>query len=550
MKKNILLIVMFSALFVSGCGNWLDINKSPNTAGIEDVTDELLLTACEFDMLNNHVNSSNAMLISQHLTKSGEFSGNYTFLSGSIMPQNVDAWWNTYYETNNNLKLIYNNSVKSGDRMHKGIAQTLTILNFQRLVDIFGNIPYSEACDAYDHPQPKYDDAATIYADLILKIDEAIADVEAGAKDYTTTLQTAHTKLEKADILCQGDVNLWIRFAYTIKLRLLMRVSNVQDVNTQVNAIIGKCLNINENVLANPGYYAETDKMNLFYEMYGWDKQGADNSNHRQYMPTSALVDMLRNNNDPRLRVYVDPRRNLDDPAEAAYSKYGLDKEPYVGIPYGQAAPPRKSYCGWTGTGALAGGANKETGRLRSSVLIAGSEVGFFLAEAALRGMIPGGDAKAKEYYEAAVISAMKRHEQAMQDPTSKYEIKNMAPAITGTAEDAAKVFLSQNNDFVNWDKMTSNDRKLEAICSQKWLSYFGYNPLESWFEQRRNDLPKLKASNQGQQSKIICRVPYPQIERNLNAPNVALQPEVDVYNSLIFWDKKNDIVERTELYQ
>lgn len=549
MKKYILLIVMFSAL-LSGCGNWLDINKSPNTAGIEDVTDELLLTACEFDMLNNHVNSSNAMLISQHLTKSGEYSGNYTFLNGSIMPQNVDAWWNTYYETNNNLKLIYNNAVKSGDRMHKGIAQTLTILNFQRLVDIFGNIPYSEACDAYNHPQPKYDDAATIYADLLLKIDEAIADVEAGAKDYTTTLQTEHKKLQKADILCHGNVDLWVRFAYTIKLRLLMRVSNVQDVSSQVTAIADKCLNINENVMANPGYYEETNKMNLFYEMYGWDKQDAENSNHAQYMPTSALVDMLRNNNDPRLRVYVDPRSNLADPAEAAYSKYGLDKEPYVGIPYGQASPPRKQYCGWTGTGALAGGADKAKGRVRPSVFIAGSEVGFFLAEAALRGMIPGGDAKAKEYYEAAVTSAMKRHEQAMQDPTSKYEIKNMAPAITGTADDAAKAFLSQDNNFVNWTKMTSADRKLEAICSQKWLSYFGYNPLESWFEQRRNDLPKLKASNQGQQSKIICRVPYPQTERNLNAANVALQPEVDVYNSLIFWDKKNDIVERTELYQ
>lgn len=547
MKKNILLLLMFSALYISGCGNWLDINKSPNTAGVEDITDELLLTASEFDMLNNHVNSSNAMLISQHLTKSGEFSGNYTFLNGSIMPQNVDAWWNTYYETNSNLKLVYKNSVENGDLVHKGIAQTLTILNYQRLVDIFGNIPYSEACDPYNHPQPKYDDATTIYADLIVKINEAIADLEEGSKDYNST---AHTKLKKADILCQGDLNLWVRFAYTIKLRLLMRVSNVQDVNAQVAAIADKCLNISENIMADPGYYAETDKMNIFYEMYGWDKQGADNDNHRQYMPTSALVDMLRVNNDPRLRVYVDPRSDLSDPIEAAYSRYGLDKEPYVGIPYGQQSPPRKKYCGWTGTGALAGGANKTTGRLRASTFIAGSEVGFFLAEAALRGIIPGGDVKAKEYYEAAVTSAMKRHEQAMQDPTSKYEIKNMAPAITGTAEDVAKVFLSQNNDFVNWDKMTSNDRKLEAICSQKWLSYFGYNPLESWFEQRRNDLPKLKASNQGQQSKIICRVPYPQIERNLNAPNVSLQPEVDVYNSLIFWDKKNDIVERTELYQ
>ncbi|MEG1088362.1 MAG: SusD/RagB family nutrient-binding outer membrane lipoprotein [Bacteroidales bacterium] len=549
MKKYILLIVMFLALSMSSCSNWLDINKSPNTASAENVTDELILTACEYDMVNNHINSSNAMLVSQHLTKSGEYSGAYTFLSGNIMPQNVDSWWNTYYEVNNNLKLIYNNSVKSGDLVHKGIAQILSIINYQRLVDMFGNIPYTEACDPYSHPQPKYDDAATIYTDLILKAGEAIADLEAGSKGYSSALQK---KLDKADIMCQGNLGLWVRVAYTIKLRLLMRVSNVQDVSAQVAAIASKCLGLNENVMANPGYYAETDKMNIFYEKYGWKKTGSENSNHRQYMPTSALVDMLRNNNDPRLRVYVDPRPNLADPTDgsANYTKFGLWKQPYVGIPYGQPNPPRKHYCTRTGTGVLAGGADKEKGMIRPSLFIAGSEVGFFLAEAALRGMIPGGDAKAKEYYEDAVTSVMLRHEQAMQDPVSKYGLRYMAPPITGTAKEAAEAFLSQNNDFVNWDKMTSNNRKLEAICSQKWLSYFGYNPLESWFEQRRNDLPRLKASNQGQQSKIICRVPYPQTERNLNAPNVALQPEVDVYNSLIFWDKKNDIVERTELYQ
>ncbi|MEF9985499.1 MAG: SusD/RagB family nutrient-binding outer membrane lipoprotein [Bacteroidales bacterium] len=548
MKKYILLIVTCFALCVSGCKNWLDINKDLNHADVNDVTGELLLPACQFDMINNHVNSSNAMLVSQHLTKSGEFSGNYTFLTGDIMPQNVDAWWSTYYQVNANLKVIYNKAVLSGDRAQKGIALTLSILNYQRLVDIFGDIPYTEACNPREYPQPKYDDAKAIYADLIIKIDEAIADLEAVVANYNSTLQS---KLKKADIMCAGNLPLWLRFANTIKLRLLMRISNVQDVSAKVAAIEDKCLKIDENVMANPGYYVATDKMNIFYENYGWDTQGDENSNHRQYMPTSVLVDMLRVNNDPRLRAYIDPRRILGDDEDgyAIYSNYGLEDEPYVGIPYGQADPPGRYYTSWTGTGVLAGGADKASGRLRSSVFIAGSEVGFFLAEAALRGMIPGGDAKAKEYYEKAVTSAIKRHEIAMQEPTERYGIKNMAEPIKGSAEGAAKAFLSQNNDFVNWDKMGNNNRKLEAICSQKWLSFFGYNPLESWFEQRRTDLPKLKASNQGQQSKIICRVPYPQTERTLNAPNIALQPDIDVYNSRLFWDIKNDVVERTELY-
>ena len=96
---------------------------------------------------------------------------------------------------------------------------------------------------------------------------------------------------------------------------------------------------------------------------------------------------------------------------------------------------------------------------------------------------------------------------------------------------------------------MGSNEKKMEAIGSQKWLNYFGYNPLEAWFEQRRTDTPKLKASNQGMESKNICRAPYPQTEMNQNSANYNKQPAIDIYNSRVFWDTKNEIVEKTELY-
>ena len=58
---------------------------------------------------------------------------------------------------------------------------------------------------------------------------------------------------------------------------------------------------------------------------------------------------------------------------------------------------------------------------LRATTFMTGAEVGFLLAEAALRGIIPGGDAAAKDYYERSVISAMKRHEAAMQDPSENF---------------------------------------------------------------------------------------------------------------------------------
>lgn len=289
-------------------------------------------------------------------------------------------------------------------------------------------------------------------------------------------------------------------------------------------------------------------------------------------MPTSDLVDMLRDHNDPRLRVYIDPRITLGDDVEsgfAIYSRFGLENEYYVGIPYGQASPPREWYTSTTGTGLLAGGADKSSGRLRSSTFIAGSEVGFLLAEAALKGFIPGGETQAKQYYEEAVTSAFKRHEAAMQEPTENYSsyvnepMVGMKDPIPGTAEQAAREYLSQNDDFCNWDLMQGNkqirpgfvlgskeEHQLYAICAQRWLAFVGYNPLEAWIELRRTDYPYLECSNQFSVYKNISRLPYPQTERDLNAENVMAEPEVDIFESTVFWDLYNPQRDRAELYQ
>lgn len=546
MKKYIFLVTA-TLLLLSGCKSWLDINRSPNNAEKEVITSDYLLSACQYNIIYYQVYTPNSMMLAHHLTKSGEYSGSYTYLNGLIMPQNQDTWWEKYYEIINNLNVIYDKAIQDGSDIYKGISLTLMAHKYQMLVDIFGDIPYTQACKPLEFAQPEYDKAEAIYSDLLLKLDDAIVALE---KASTAIIDPA---LKKADIMCAGQPKQWLKMAYTLKLRLLMRMSNVKenDVKNQIAAIADKCLGINEVIEANPGYYAEADKMHIFYQTYGWTINNAEATHRKQYMPTSELVDMLKNHNDPRLRVYVDPRTNLGDAPDGntKYSKYGLENEYYVGIPYGQLSPSRKPYTSLTGTGLLAGSADKATGRLRSSTFISGAEVGFWLAEAALRGLIPGGDAKAKEYYEAAVVAAMKRHETAMKETSEKYGLKGMRAPISGTAAEAAKAYLAQDNDFMNWDKMATNDRKLEAICTQKWLSYVGYSPMESWFEQRRTDYPRLKASNQGQKNKNISRLPYPQTERNLNAPNVSKQPDVDVYESLLFWDKENPLVEKTELY-
>ncbi len=85
----------------------------------------------------------------------------------------------------------------------------------------------------------------------------------------------------------------------------------------------------------------------------------------------------------------------------------------------------------------------------------------------------------------------------------------------------------------------------------QKWLTLFCVNPYEAWSEQRRTGYPKLGRSHSiANGNKIIARLPYPSKERNLNTEQVAAQGEIDIYESLIFWDLENEYAPETSIYQ
>ena len=131
--------------------------------------------------------------------------------------------------------------------------------------------------------------------------------------------------------------------------------------------------------------------------------------------------------------------------------------------------------------------------------------------------------------------------------------LEGMADPISGSAEQEARNYLSQNSDFMNWTRMSDNNAKLNAICTQKWLAFMGYNPLEAWFEHRRTDLPELPSSCWSgvvNPNPNICLLPYPQTERNLNMDNIpSSEVNRDIFSTLVFWDLENPVVPQTAVY-
>ena len=549
MRNKILFTVALSGMLLSSCTDWLDVNHSPNNALQSTVTNDLLLSSVQNNINYNRIaGSSNMHFMSQHWTKSGDVSGTYTFLTGLVMPQNFDTFWDTRYEILANIKVIEDNAIENGDAGYEGIAKTLKTVLYHELVDMFDNVPYTEAALGAEALAPKYDKGSDIYADLLKQLDDAMAcfDQVIGNSGYTIGA------LKTADIMFNGDFAGWKRYAASIKLSMLMRISNVQDVASQVKALVDDVMFIDENVTNNPGYYKNDDKMNPLYEVWGYTYLDKEYSNHKYYVPTEELVKFMRETNNPLLRVYADPRANLgnDEDGRANYDLFGLENERYIGAPYGMMAPAGGKFASKIGMGVLAKSSSKVDGPLEDLIVMPGSLTGFYLAEAALRGMIDGGDAAAKAYYEEAVTSMFKTYERALQDPALSTDKEKSRPAITTSAAVAAAEFLSQNNAAVNWDLMTTTEEKMHAIQAQKWLGLYCVDPLEAWSEVRRTDMPNfLHASNSiASGNKIIARFLYPNGEKNLN-PNHYVDG-INVYTDLVFWDVKNDDVERAPTYE
>ena len=549
MRNKILFTVALSGMLLSSCTDWLDVNHSPNNALQSTVTNDLLLSSVQNNINYNRIaGSSNLHFMSQHWTKSGDVSGTYTFLTGLVMPQNFDTFWDTRYEILANIKVIEDNAIENGDAGYEGIAKTLKTVLYHELVDMFDNVPYTEAALGAEALAPKYDKGSDIYADLLKQLDDAMAcfDQVIGNSGYTIGA------LKTADIMFNGDFAGWKRYAASIKLSMLMRISNVQDVASQVKALVDDVMFIDENVTNNPGYYKNDDKMNPLYEVWGYTYLDKEYSNHKYYVPTEELVKFMRETNNPLLRVYADPRANLgnDEDGRANYDLFGLENERYIGAPYGMMAPAGGKFASKIGMGVLAKSSSKVDGPLEDLIVMPGSLTGFYLAEAALRGMIDGGDAAAKAYYEEAVTSMFKTYERALQDPALSTDKEKSRPAITTSAAVAAAEFLSQNNAAVNWDLMTTTEEKMHAIQAQKWLGLYCVDPLEAWSEVRRTDMPNfLHASNSiASGNKIIARFLYPNGEKNLN-PNHYVDG-INVYTDLVFWDVKNDDVERAPTYE
>jgi len=228
---------------------------------------------------------------------------------------------------------------------------------------MFGDIPYSEALDVDNTTTPKYDDAATIYADLFKRLDAAYAKLDASNGSFGS-----------ADLYNGGDVAKWKLFAQSLKLKMAIVVADVSSLGSKAKAEAA----FTEGVIA-----SQDDNTSMVY------LGAAPNTNplyldlvasgRHDFVATSTIINPMLATSDPRLPLY--------------YTK--IDTV-YLGATYGTSSP-YDSYSHLTSAIEVPS---------FECVLFSYEEVEFYLAEAAERGYSVGGNAES--HYNAGITASIK----------------------------------------------------------------------------------------------------------------------------------------------
>lgn len=218
-QKHYSLVLAFIMVLVSSCEiTDLDINTDPNNAS--EASLNLLLTGSLYNGLETFAAGlNNATMGFQAINTSFD---DFNFTNSSW-----NGTWNFLYSGPlKDLEEIIVAADPEVNPHYLGIAQIMKAYYFTTMVDLWGDIPYSEAFQGNGeepNTEPKYDSGASIYADAFVLIDQAITNL---AKSQGVSI--------KGDILYGGNTTKWRKAAKSLKLKLLI---NTRNVDSNANAI-------------------------------------------------------------------------------------------------------------------------------------------------------------------------------------------------------------------------------------------------------------------------------------------------------------------------
>ncbi|MDF2190642.1 SusD/RagB family nutrient-binding outer membrane lipoprotein [Paraflavitalea sp. CAU 1676] len=508
-KYTRLLPVVLCAAALQSCDkDFEEINTNPNAVSVPNPP--YIFSKALYDGALNSGNASKLLLgTMQYMTSFNDVEGFGSKYVASQVNLSAAVFTASYPNQINEIGEVIKAVKADPTKVNQyAVARIWRVYCFSRLTDLYGDIPYSDAGQGYNLSlfQPKYDQQSAVYADMLKELDEAATALNPG---NSTTFGTA-------DLIYQGNTARWKKFAYSLMLRLGMRLTKV-DANTAKTWVtkaiaggvirdyadiakvdyVGSGQNINKNPIA----------LQLFNDNYV-KADGVSNPEGGKYH--QAFIDSLKANNDPRLSVisvvYVGGVPNSTEALQKGLPANINGTKP---ADFGTYSEP------------------KQTTVLRQNaplLIFTAAEANFLLAEAALRTWYSG--ETAADLHEKGIRAAMQQWD--------------LISGNTGTI-DAARI-----NSYVAAHALktaATTAVQTEQVHNQVWVGLFP-DAQEAWNNYRRTGYPALVPNNypgNATGGKLPRRFIYPVAEQTLNPKSYSdaiTKQGADDLVTRVWWDK------------
>lgn len=416
----------------------------------------------------------------------------------------------TYVFTVPQLKTIMDNTEASSGEA--ALANILWVYAFHHLTDYFGPVAYLQAGDPAE--SIPYDSQKSIYEDFFKRLDQAVTNLKplSGQNIFGTS-----------DIIFGGDVDKWISFANTLRLRLALRVVNVLPDEAKKQAEAAVAAGVMTDVSQSAWILKTLD---------GSDGNGlARIASFNEFSMSATMASYLKGYDDPRLSAYFQP---------------AVQGGTYRGIRNGNTAVDQNKPQNTADFNSNIGThwVTRSNGAwmpdlTASQPVMYAAEAYFLRAEGALNGWNMGGTAE--DLYKKGVETSFKEWGVTDAATLNAYLNGNGRPVAPGDLGNSAAV----SDIPVKWAASTEMQRA--QIGTQKWLATYP-DGMEGWASYRRSGYPVMypvvhSDNSDLPQGKFIQRLPYASSEYTTNKEEVEKGVDLlggpDKVSTPLWWAKK-----------
>ena len=425
--------------------------------------------------------------------------------------------YGTFYNAMRDVNNIIRISEEAGQPQYVGIGKVMKAWMYSFMTDTYGDLPYSEATSAKDGLNlPAFDTQEAIYQGILADLAEA------------NTLLASATGSVSGDILFEGDLMRWRKFANSLRLRIYLRLSDRIDPSAGMQAILN-------DLDANPIFEGNEDNAALQYLPDAPNQQPLYTTRSGSFDEYRLSVNMettLKSLNDSRLFAYAQPTTNSGAGIVGAVDDYsgvpnGLgDEEALAYSPSGDPARGGSNFMSRIGMmySCRACNAERASPTGAQAMIMSYSELQFILAEARERGFVSSGDAET--FYLNGINSSFAYY-------TERLAVAGL-PEILEVITPDAGYFAQADVAYTG-----STEERLEKIGTQKWIALF-FNGMEAWFDWRRTGIPTITPGPAAVQSTVPVRFIYPSASQSLNLESynaVISRQGPDELTTRVWWD-------------